>query len=578
MTLLQRCTAALAAEPPVLGEAGTLRVAALFSRPRPVRGVFPLAHVDARNASTSSASDAVPQWQEQLLVTVGWAPEGGGAGVLMYALEVFVYTLPAQRAALVYVSKLDSTGCGPRTYPRSHLVRLPPQYAHACSIATSVSASVLDYFASRAHWASDASARGPVTSVSLHVLARAQAAYLFPSSPENPRKRVLNDAALIRWWQQCLSEVLWRRGNERRGRRGDTPGTRPADDAAPHDAAHAFYLIPGYSRIDSHPLVPLSTGHTERCFAAHASPREKVDAADWRYGHPYSTLGACVASAAELPPLPLHAHAAEARTPLRSAAPLRQRSLATLIPIFPDDPKGRFMNELCSAAHGPGHARILSMEHEGAEKPTLAHRDAMNVRKVLDRTDIDAFWERMGFRQECSAGNAVGVFVVSFTGVKGREEESDGAREVRREGAGDAPGEAVGDGPRKGAPPAHPHALPHQTFDDLVTKYLLQDTCDWSSLPHAEALTQRFYQALERAVGRRRGAGSDTRVPDAAGACAPPWDAQGHIWSDVAVQALPKDYAASVRPAENFRDMHAFGRPPNAAPVRVLSVKRKWRP
>ena len=66
-TLLAACSAALRAASPPLAESGTIRLHTLFSRPRPVRSLYPLAHVDI-------VSDAKPvsKWLGHVVVTAAW--------------------------------------------------------------------------------------------------------------------------------------------------------------------------------------------------------------------------------------------------------------------------------------------------------------------------------------------------------------------------------------------------------------------------------------------------------------------------------------------------------------------------
>lgn len=512
-TLLAACQSALR-RPFPLQEGGDVRIHTAFSHPRPVRSLYPLAHIHPSDGQASSASDAPTVWQEHVMVTASW--KAGDDERLMYALEAYVYTVPAAGAGLLYISKLDSTGYGPTVLPgRTHL---PDAYRHAPSITTALTAATIAYFASRAHWRMSPHIRH----VSVHVLARAQAAYLFPSSPDNKAKRVLSDAALIRWWQACLSESI-----------------AQVREAHPADAVSAYYVIPGYARLDSHPLVPLLAAGAEH---APGSRGSKLSEAQWVYGHPYSALGSGKAPDA-LPSLPLHPAPSEERTVHGNNA-LHRRTLSTMIPIFPDDPKGRFINEMCATAHEPGK---LPAPGEDGARLSLEHREAMAERQTLDRTSADAFWERMGFRQECSSGNAVGVFVV------GVSQSKEAAR---------APADAPPPSDRT-TPPAQPFALPHPMLEDLVLKHLLRDACHWSDADQAVRLTGQFYQALDRAM--RRKASADTTADELAG--------RGEIWDICSLPPAPPSVAAA---GKRSADAHE---PPSApaAPVRVLSVKRKRR-
>lgn len=520
MGLLDVLRAALADAPPVTEEDGKLRIHVLFSRPFPVRSLYPLAHLNPSDMATATA-EAVEVWQEHVMITAAW--EGADdSEKLAYALELYVYTLPQQRAALVYVSKLDTTGFGPRTPRASVRAGLPAPLSERPSLSTIITAEALRYFTTRAHWPSSS-----IAHVSLHVLARAQSAYLFPSSASGTRKHVLSDAALIRWWQACLGRVAH----------------------ASSDAGHvgAYYAIPGYSRLDSHALVPLTQG--------------QPSGVTWHYGHPYTTRGAGLQDGAELPPLPLHAAAWEARRSLMpaSVAPDR-RFVATVIPVFPDDPKGRFFNEILGAAHEPGFG--WTAPSSGA-KLTHAQREAMAERHALDRVSLDSFWERLGFRQECSSGNAVGVFVVSVTARgeramrAGSPHDSDAA-DARPD---DCPTSVpTADVARRSMTPQS-YALPHSQLEDIVLRHMMQDKCQWSSAAAATSLTRQWNEAIDRVLRRKAGATG----PDDVSA------GMDSVWCRVALRAVDKDVLAHA--AKRAAPASAG----SAAPIRVLSVKRQKR-
>ncbi|WFD35939.1 hypothetical protein MCUN1_002810 [Malassezia cuniculi] len=399
-TLLASLEDALAKRPPALAESGSVRLVTLFSVPRRVSSLYPLAH--------AGESEPVGTWQEHVVITAGWRPTDGQER-LFYALELYVYTLPAQSAAVVYVSKLDSTGFAPKAVPkdvRDHLDTKTP------SITVTLTSAAIEYFVSRRHWKTN------VEHVSLHIFARAQAAYLFPASPRNKNKHVLSDTALIRWWRACVSEAI----------------------LMSKSSANAYYAIPGVSRLDSHPLVPLPG-------------QDIVGEAGWKYGHPYDE---------QQQSLPLHPQPPESRSSSDAWFPAK-RTLANTIPVFPDDPMGRFINELASQAHEPGTARPSGVSQ--------AERTALMERRALERTSIESYWEGLGFRQECSSGNIAGVFIVSFTG------ESSGERV---------------------APSAQPHALPYPMLGELVLEYIQQDKCDWSG-DEAPRLTEQYYNGVDLA-------------------------------------------------------------------------------
>jgi regulator of Ty1 transposition protein 109 len=242
---------------------GALRLHALFSAPRPALELFPFAHVGgsgsagvgaplearvehvfctaawsdeeedelAEEAQPSGESQAASLASQATTSDVGSASTtaagpGGRTSRLIYALECFLYTIPSTHAAILYVSKLDSSGWAPAVVPAAVVPFLPSASeggsAAGCSLVRAITIGFLRHFASLEHWAS---APTPVEHCSIHVLARAQPAYLFPSSPDNPSKHVLSDGKLIAWWRGVLSDVAKEQSNAE-GRN--------------------FYIVPGY--------------------------------------------------------------------------------------------------------------------------------------------------------------------------------------------------------------------------------------------------------------------------------------------------------------------------------------------
>ncbi|KAK0543521.1 hypothetical protein OC846_006388 [Tilletia horrida] len=308
---------------------GQLRIHALFSTPRLARDLFPLAHLDLSSPESQAGQrQAVEAYLEHILVTVSFSSQSPSRSPtsnqhsqsshashdesvpqntlpksststhqMTLALECFLYTIPAHRAAILYVSKLDSTGLGP-SCPGAALVpfmseesdrKLDGQNATAegghhpsTTLTRAVTTAFISYFASFQHWlppsgvssaSSDqnpfpfpprlektlaarreALSRSPVRHLSVHVLARAQRCYLFPDSNLNPAKRVLSDGGLIRWWRRTLSDAIFATRFEHNRVLQESGG--PASEMSKLNVA-PFYLIPGYSKYESHPIVPI---------------------------------------------------------------------------------------------------------------------------------------------------------------------------------------------------------------------------------------------------------------------------------------------------------------------------------
>jgi regulator of Ty1 transposition protein 109 len=289
--------------------------------------------------SRSHRSHALFPWATDATTSKVYAHEtlvaAAEDGVPIYGLEAAIYTVPASKVALVYVSKVDITGL------------LSPK-DHPSPAATLTTAFIAHALAHPPHGCTD---------VRIHVFARAQDQYLFPGSIGNPHKRRLTDKELCRWWKRILT------------------------DASPSTESKRFYLLPGYSYLESVPYMPSSS----------------VDSPAWTYGHPYAALRPIMTGA--------------------SAPP----TLNDLIPAFSDDPKARFLASLTSTPIPPtgeegdyddAHARAL-----GSVTATADLQAALALerrRLVAVEGGPDEYWERMGCRQECMDGHLAAFFVVAL--------------------------------------------------------------------------------------------------------------------------------------------------------------------
>ena len=165
------------------------------------------------------------------------------------------------------------------------------------------------------------------------LFARAQDQYLFPASKENPGKHILDDRQLIKWWCKTLSPLI---ASERR------------EDAS----CSAHILVPGLEDREIHYLLP----------KAGNDPKDAlVNLPPWTIGYPVSEL----------------VNSTEANP-------------RCLLPRYPDDPKGRFMDTLD------------------------LHLIGREIDRWQDVHTVKEFWERMQFRQECCAGRMVGFIWLIF--------------------------------------------------------------------------------------------------------------------------------------------------------------------
>ena len=344
-------------------------------------------------------------------------------------------------------------------------------------------------------------------------------------------------------------------------------GVRRRDDQGSIEA-RPFYLIPGYDRFESRELLPLPPPALSHCEPDSVLPvgDQALAEAGWVYGHPYSSKGANTDVA--LPPLPLAGPSFVAND---------EEHIATLLPHFPDDPKSRFIAELArdsyehaarpkrkaDEANGEAEGDVESestkrAKMEGGEAGTGSplvvsslNVKAMRERRALDSVSADEFWQRMGFRQECCAGNAVGVFVGLFT-RSSQPMDTDKGEEMT----------------------SQRFALHHPIIPDLVRKHLMRDACDWSKAEGSRDLTRAWDEAVQRAVRRKGGANLES-------AQSPQGDEVGRDVVFTDVQLLGPTSAETASAEEKWSagvSANGANAPVPAPPapiVNTLSVKRK---
>ncbi|KAF2646704.1 hypothetical protein P280DRAFT_16930 [Massarina eburnea CBS 473.64] len=271
--------------------------------------------------------------------------------LLVLAIEVLVYS--TKSLTTIFVSKADSTGY-------ISLLGLPR--SQAASPLQTICGTFVSWLAKARH------REGKKVVVSL--FARAQDQYLFAASIENPKKHVLDDRGLVKWWCKVLDPIVreYRTQDEAK-----TLKERLANGAAAETSinkevgkggctAKGYLVIPGFEHYDTLRYIPPSPTPSE--------PRR------WATTHPLL----------EIAPYP--------------GAPPR-----CLIPHFPDDPKARFLDELDDELPDRG---TDAMTQEGGT-PSRSNGQWKSVRT------LDQFWELMAFRQECSSGRIVGFIWIVVT-------------------------------------------------------------------------------------------------------------------------------------------------------------------
>lgn len=256
--------------------------------------------------------------------------------IQVFAVEVLIYT--TEYLTTLFVSKADSTGY-------LYLLNLP--HGTPSPFRTIASTFLAFLIENR---------RRPATKLVLSLFARAQDQYLFPGSIENPRKHVLTDRGLIKWWCQVADLIL---SPNTTARIGTVLEKQPTKDNPAGYRSQAFLRVPGCDLYETRAFFP--------------SEKLKNPSFSGRW---------------------------KASDPLRILARSDTLPERCLIPRFPDDPKARFVDELDDELPKPP-----------SETVTTSSIDQNSDRWRSVRS-LEEFWEMMAFRQECSAGRLVGFLWV----------------------------------------------------------------------------------------------------------------------------------------------------------------------
>ncbi|KAK7993980.1 ribonuclease T2 [Apiospora arundinis] len=168
----------------------------------------------------------------------------------------------------------------------------------------------------------------------INLFARAQSQYLFPGSIKNGGKHVLDDRGLVRWWCRVLNPLL-----------------EPSSESTSSEweKVHGYLIVPGLEQYDTRLLLP----------------RTQKAKDNWTLNDPLERISP---------------YAADPATYGKNIPP------RCLIPMYPDDPKARFVDEL---------------------EETTPLRQRLTGGWPTPKT-MDQFWELMSHRQECSSGRLTG--------------------------------------------------------------------------------------------------------------------------------------------------------------------------
>ncbi|KAJ2077843.1 hypothetical protein H4R24_004882 [Coemansia sp. RSA 988] len=115
--------------------------------------------------------------------------------------------------------------------------------------------------------------------VGVHLFARAQHEYLFAKSQDNPGKHILDDLALIKWWQRTISFALIYAMSHvsysLQSNAKESSGEEAVAHKCPSEKVVAHCVIPGAEPNDAY------------TFTGAQSVTEAADRVDWKWGLPY---------------------------------------------------------------------------------------------------------------------------------------------------------------------------------------------------------------------------------------------------------------------------------------------------
>ncbi|KAG8744729.1 hypothetical protein FRC10_009494 [Ceratobasidium sp. 414] len=277
----------------------TLTLHTLISSPQRELELFPYSKTE-RNQKISSQNILLLVAETVTQDSSGSTDSTNTSRILVAALEATLYLFPGTSSSILYIGKVDTTGFS-KTAP---------------SPARTLARATIDYYARPDTRPAECGQR-----VWVHLFARAQSQYLFPDSAVWRGKRVLGDAGLVRWWWSLLGDVARDVATANKGQ-SSFEGTR------------LWYILPGFTELEAYHT--LSSGSSFKLAQSSELP--------WVYGHPYDDpLVIFPLSGKPLGPTPVSTGSTSP-----TDQPGKAISIASLIPIFPDDPKARFMGEIAS--------------------------------------------------------------------------------------------------------------------------------------------------------------------------------------------------------------------------------------
>ncbi|OCF31158.1 hypothetical protein I316_07125 [Kwoniella heveanensis BCC8398] len=399
--------------------------------------------------------------------------------VLVSAISAYLYIFPASNSPLssssatkrpsgiLYISKIDSSGYSPTPLP----------------LTRALITSFFDYFLSLDSF----------DEMRIQLFARAQRQYLFPNSADGGGKKVLSGSGLSRWWKGVYEDTVSRRHIKSRitaspqggdGRSFGQAGDDVTGTGTSREQVRLRYLLPGYDEIEARNLLGPGKGLPEGTHWTYEppflTPLKSISTTDssstpsaLRAASQQDGTGDPSGSSSSGSGLGSHPHT---HSPSRNNLP---PSLATLIPSLPDDPKTRFLEELVTDALSSGNPHLKRLneatrrasassatatttstasdtaekrekEKERSKTKTRKDREMEEEERVrteahltMSRVEKAEFWERIGFRQECSSGDVTGFFTLEL--VRGERQPATGEGAVNRASSIDVP-QSISDG------------------------------------------------------------------------------------------------------------------------------------
>ncbi|KAJ3868783.1 DUF1714 domain-containing protein [Lentinula novae-zelandiae] len=342
---------------------------ALVSSPRKHLSLFPFSKPKCRS------------YVQDILILVSEQSTPDSPRILVTAIEACVYNVPSTSCAILYISKVDSTGQCTSPSPTATLVR-----------------ALLLYYGDQA--------TRPVAADHLWIqlFARAQSQYLFPNSADFSGKHPLRDVQLCGWWKRVFTDAALELESCSKG------------SMAP--LIRLFYVLPGYSEIEAeHSLKPVNVA------------RPVTHNYQWTYGHPYSQT--------EIPlPCPRNDINTDVPRNLGQFIPsfdddpksrfMDEIAYTTGPEGIKSPPRKRARASSSTTSHEEGHKLNAAVSNDGDDD---GERRANHIEKddrplgELGKVSVDEFWERMSFRQECVAGAVTGFFALGATSSRNDPDE-----------------------------------------------------------------------------------------------------------------------------------------------------------